>query len=119
MISYRDIGNYYEIIFNGTTLEDLNTFHKSIKNLNKTNYLIWSEALDRYILAYKINKNDLDSLLNIYPNAIKITNSYDDIGSTMKLTPYLYQRESIEYGLKTQNALIILPCGSGKLYYIS
>lgn len=37
-----------------------------------------------------------------------------DIGSTMKLPPYDYQKETIENILQTKETLIVLPCGAGK-----
>lgn len=36
------------------------------------------------------------------------------IGSTMKLSPYNYQRQAIAYCLANTNALLKLPCGAGK-----
>lgn len=37
-----------------------------------------------------------------------------DIGSTMKLTPYPYQKEAIKFCLDNKHALLVLPCGAGK-----
>ena len=108
MISYRNIGNFYEVIFLGDNLVDFNKFHKAIKNIRKGFIPL------EHTLAYKISKSDIDNLLSNFPNAIHLTNEYDDIGDTMKLTPYLYQKEAIHYALKKQRALIILPCGAGK-----
>ena len=48
------------------------------------------------------------------PGRAKSKYMLSDIGSTMKLQPYLYQKEAINFALKNKNALIILPCGSGK-----
>lgn len=108
MISYRDLGSYYEVVFMGTTLNEFNEFHKNIKTIR-----CGIIPLEQTI-AYKIKKTDIDKLLSVYHNALYIKNEYDDIGSTMKLTPYLYQKEAIHFALQKQNALIILPCGSGK-----
>ena len=108
MISYRNIGNFYEVIFLGDNLIDFNKFHKAIKHTRKG--FIYHEDT----LAFKISKDGIDKLLDAFPSAILIANEYDDIGDTMKLTPYLYQKEAIFYALKRQKALIILPCGSGK-----
>lgn len=38
----------------------------------------------------------------------------EEIGSTMKLQPYKYQKESIRFVLDNKNALLVLPCGAGK-----
>jgi superfamily II DNA or RNA helicase len=108
LISYRNIGNFYEVIFLGDNLIDFNKFHKAIKDTRK-GFIYYEDTL-----AFKVAKNGLDQLLKTFPNAISISNEYDDIGDTMKLTPYLYQKEAIHYALKKQKALIILPCGSGK-----
>lgn len=108
MISYRNIGNYYEVIFLGDNLKDFNTFHKAIKNIRR-GFIPYEHTL-----AYKIPKANIDDLLKVYPNATHIANEYDNIGDTMKLTPYLYQKEAINFALNRQKALIILPCGSGK-----
>lgn len=113
MISYRNIGNYYEVIFLGDNLKDFNMFHKAIKDI-RAGFIPYEHTI-----AYKIPKAEIDSLLIAFPDAVNIPNEYDSIGDTMKLTPYLYQKEAIHFALKQQNALIILPCGSGNLYYIS
>lgn len=42
----------------------------------------------------------------------------DAIGETMKLKPFMYQKEAIKFSLDKRNALIILPCGSGREYKI-
>lgn len=47
------------------------------------------------------------------PGRAKSKYMLSDIGSTMKLQPYLYQKEAINFALNNKNALIILPCGSG------
>jgi SNF2 family DNA or RNA helicase len=39
---------------------------------------------------------------------------YDDIGKSMKLPPYPYQKETIKFALDNLNTLLVLPCGSGK-----
>lgn len=108
MISYRNLGNYYEIIFTGNTLRQFNEFHKIIKDIPKE--II---PLD-YTLSYKIHKSYLDEILKQCPDAISISNPYDSIGDTMKLSPFLYQKEAIHFAINKQNSLIILPCGSGK-----
>lgn len=112
MISYRDLGNYYEIIFLGDNLSDFNLFHKNIKNIPKEIIPLQNG------LGYKIHKSYLKELLKAYPNATHILNEYDSIGDTMKLSPFLYQKEAIHFAIDKENALIILPCGSGNLYYI-
>lgn len=85
-----------------------------------------------YFNTWVIYKKNIKSFINRYPSLkikapmekIKLKNSSQkenaynenilDIGKLMKLQPYLYQKEAIYFGLTKQNALIILPCGSGK-----
>lgn len=45
---------------------------------------------------------------------VRYDKALDDIGKSMKLRPYIYQREAIKFVLDNNNALLILPCGSGK-----
>lgn len=39
---------------------------------------------------------------------------FDEIGDTLKLSPYEYQKEAIRFCLKRKTALLVLPCGAGK-----
>lgn len=41
--------------------------------------------------------------------------SYIEMGSEMKLQPYEYQKEAIYFAIQEKEALMVLPCGSGKL----
>lgn len=40
--------------------------------------------------------------------------SYSDIGSTLKLSLYPYQKDIVEYCVKNKKAIIVAPCGCGK-----
>ena len=113
MISYQDIGNYYKVVFIGKTLDELNIFFKQTKNIEKKVIPLLNEEGQAYV-GWKIKKDDLNNILGNFSNTLEIKNEYDSIGDTMKLSPYLYQKEAIHFGLKSQNALIVLPCGAGK-----
>lgn len=74
--------------------------------------------------CWEIREEDLDDFLMLYNNMdISIERrtaamqdyekSLEHIGNSMKLKPYMYQREAIKFSLEKENALIILPCGSG------
>lgn len=39
---------------------------------------------------------------------------YAEMGKSMKLQPYDYQKEAIYFALNVREALLVLPCGSGK-----
>ena len=62
MISYRNIGNFYEVIFLGDNLVDFNKFHKAIKNIRKGFIPL------EHTLAYKISKSDIDNLFGALSN---------------------------------------------------
>lgn len=69
---------------------------------------------------WEINKNKLDDFLTKYydictftDNEIKVTD-FNNIGEGMKLKPYEYQKEAIDFTLKQDKSLLILPCGAGK-----
>lgn len=40
---------------------------------------------------------------------------YLDMGKNMKLQPYEYQKEAIYFAIENKEALMVLPCGSGKI----
>ena len=74
---------------------------------------------------WEINKDDVNEFLSNHkdldieveskkPKIVRYDKALDEIGLTMKLKPYMYQREAIKFALDKKNALIILPCGSGK-----
>lgn len=109
MISIRDVGNYYEVQTKFSNLVDFDRFMGLLKVIprNKRKPNIFNNT-------WKIHKDNINILTESYPDIIYITNPYDSIGSTMKLTPYHYQKESIHFALNNPSSLIILPCGSGK-----
>ena len=113
MISYQNIGNFYKVIFTGKTLQEFHEFFKLTKDFKKSTIPIVTDT-GQPVVAWKIKKEDLDSIINDFNNPVEIINEYENIGGNMKLSPYLYQKEAIHFGLQKKNALIILPCGSGK-----
>ena len=84
-----------------------------LKDVLYDNTVFFNHQLNNWI----IYKKDLDKFLLKHKN-VKITSYLEEklvnIGSNMKLKPYLYQKEAIQFAIDTKNALIILPCGSGK-----
>lgn len=94
---------------------------------NYLNVMVYDQNVHFNIITkqWEINEENLHDFINTYEHLIesvihktpKITTydkALDEIGLTMKLRPYMYQREAIKFALDKQNALIILPCGSGK-----
>lgn len=74
--------------------------------------------------CWVIHPNDVNDFLNKYKhldipiethklNIVRYDKALDDIGKSMKLRPYIYQREAIKFVLDNNNALLILPCGAG------
>lgn len=74
---------------------------------------------------WEISESNINEFLSSYkdlsieieankPKIVRYDKALDEIGLTMKLKPYMYQREAIKFALDKKNALIILPCGSGK-----
>ena len=73
------------------------------------------EINECYIKDFVDKYKDLNiEVITKKPKIVKYDKALDDIGTTMKLKPYMYQREAIKFALDKKNALIILPCGSGK-----
>lgn len=61
----------------------------------------------------------LQEVLDKFSNRVVYENSYTppvyaEIGKDMKLQPYDYQKEAIHFALEAKEALLVLPCGSGK-----
>lgn len=54
------------------------------------------------------NLNELEKYFDIKENT-----PTNEIGQNLKLKPYSYQKEAIEFCLKQEKALLVLPCGSG------
>lgn len=74
-----------------------------------------------YYRAWVFDINYFESFLKKYNKYhIEIDNSrkdfelYSDIGNSLKLKPFEYQREIVDFILKTKNVLLVSPCGSGK-----
>lgn len=60
-----------------------------------------------------LSKDYLNDIKTKYDYKIK-ENPWDNIGESMKLSPYPYQKEAIYYAINNPNSLLILPTGSGK-----
>lgn len=51
---------------------------------------------------------------SIISKSSTVVTGYEDIGKNMKLQPYDYQKETIKFAKEAKEALLVLPCGSGK-----
>lgn len=86
---------------------DKENFHKYIKGLEEAN-AVWSDEYKYWLVP---NKN-LDYLKAQFLKEGMV--QFRSIGETMKLHPFIYQEEAINYSLNNEESLLILPCGAGK-----
>lgn len=103
MIELYEYGKEYLVQLTGTPSEikeDRYTIENFIQNKRVC------KEYDGYLVP------NLDEV-SLYFN-IGIEEDYEDIGDTLKLSPYEYQKEAIRFCLKRKTALLVLPCGSGK-----
>lgn len=61
----------------------------------------------------------LEEVKKVFNDQVEFENDYtppvySDMGKNMKLQPYDYQKEAIYFAINNLNALMVLPCGSGK-----
>lgn len=106
---------------------DNNTFlvrnNGGIKYFNKYINIITKKLLYCAIPCFEknggwiFNINKLDEIKSYFKN-IKYENEYiapkyQEMGKNMKLQPYDYQKEAINFAIENENALLVLPCGAG------
>lgn len=109
----------YKLTFKGKE-EDLGMFLNIVVYDNNVHYNIVTKRWEIYendIQSFLANhKEILIKVKNNIPKIKRYDKRLDDIGKSMKLKPYLYQREAIKFAIDNINSLIILPCGSGRFY---
>lgn len=107
MIKTHKVNDDYSIVKCVGNKEDSEVFHNYIEGLMDANP-VWSDNHKYWLVP---NKNiDYIRARFIKPGMVL----YRNIGETMKLCPFDYQQEAINYSLNTQQSLLILPCGAGK-----
>lgn len=98
-----DKSGYYYAKYVG----DKDGFDNYIHGLSRAK-AIWSDSEEYWV----VEESNLDYLrAQLIDDGLCM---YRDIGSEMKLPPFEYQREAINFALNRERALLILPCGSGK-----
>ena len=103
------LNNYVKIKYN----DDKNYYDHYISILMKNFIKDIIEYQDGWIMRHScINKLEKYFKIN-YLNEY-VPPAYMAVGKEMKLQPYEYQKEAIYYGVQNKNALLVLPCGSGK-----
>ena len=95
-------GSSYEIEINSVSKEDLNYLF-CLFNSGKIQYNLDNKT---WIVSEQIY-NELENKFSI--------DSYFNLGSCMKLQPYDYQKEVVNFILKNKKALTVLPCGAGNI----
>ena len=121
MFEYKKIGGKHYVRFNGKPLQ-LPKFSAAILKVERT----YDKDRKMYQLGSVKDLRRLQELLgadsstvNLAPppltkRSVKEFKKFANIGSTMKLKPFQYQKEVIGLALEKRCALLVLPCGSGK-----
>ena len=105
MIEIKDYGYNYNVYFAGE-MESYFDFFNTITKIPDAKKLKNSKG-------WKMPKCYLPELEEKF-NVSLIPNPWDNIGEGLKLSPYCYQKETIQFGVNNSKALLILPCGAGK-----
>ena len=100
LLLYKKEKNEYEIKINEITKKDMNLLFSNFNN-NSIKY----NSINN---TWKISEELYEKLKNKFT-----IDSYLNLGSSMKLQPYEYQKEVVNFILNTKNVLAVLPCGAG------
>lgn len=73
---------------------------------------LFSTTIKTAVRKYETTKEKMSHLIDIKSTAVQ---GAESMGSMMKLQPYPYQKEIIKFCLDAKTALIVSPCGSGRL----
>jgi SNF2 family DNA or RNA helicase len=106
IIKVKDLGSNYHVLYTGNK-DDFTPF---ITTMIKS-----PGAVKLNSPGWKLPKCYLPELQELYNNQIEmIFNPWDYIGEGMKLSPYVYQKETVHFAIHNPNSLLVLPCGAGK-----
>jgi hypothetical protein len=117
MISVELKGNFYSVKFRGKKNQFTEYINKIMSittkqyNFEDKCWMIPKQELTLLQSKFK----DIEYLEEVFDIVKKKVIDYGDIGKQMKLQPFEYQKEAIKFAVDNKNALIIFPCGSGKL----
>lgn len=116
IINIEKVDGRYKVTFAGKR-------HQFDEYINKV-MSVEEKDYDFQSKSWVFDENGIKSVMALFKlpektNAILVSNSkdvtgYEDMGKSMKLQPYEYQKEAIKYILDTHEALLILPCGAGR-----
>ena len=121
MFEYKKIGGKHYVRFNGKPLQ-LPKFSAAILKVDR----VYDKDRKMYQLASVKELRRLQELLGADSSAVKLAppplvkrsakslKKFVNIGSTMKLPLFQYQKEVVGLALEKKCALLVLPCGAGK-----
>jgi SNF2 family DNA or RNA helicase len=118
MISAESRGDKLLVRFKGKK-QQFNEYINKIMSLPDKEWNIqercWSIPKSSLSALNSMFKN-IEFLEEIKPKTNKTLDikDYENMGKSMKLQPYDYQKEAIKFALDTHETLIVYPCGSGK-----
>lgn len=99
----------YKIKYIGSVEKNLNSFFAFVTSLNE------AKAMGKGY--WQVKSEELENILKIIDSSeldYSLICDENDIGSELKLQLFPYQKDVVKYCLNTKNAIIVLPCGSGK-----
>lgn len=121
IIKVEEISDKYYVSFNGKR-NQFNDYINIVMAMPKKEYdfenkrwIFDKKEIQKIkaIFKYEEEKKKPDVIKNNEYGKKNIS-GYQDIGKSMKLTPFDYQKEAIKFGLEAKEILIVYPCGSGK-----
>jgi SNF2 family DNA or RNA helicase len=118
LISAELKNNYYVVRFKGEKRQFTEYINKVMSipskkyNFDEKCWMIPKEDIVMLQTRFK-DILYLEQVDNCVPKKVNAS-EYQNIGAMMKLQPYDYQKQAIKFAIDQKNALIILPCGSGK-----
>lgn len=99
----KQYGNFCFISFCGKTKEE---YYQYIQKLEYIKDKLWIDSKG----LWQCPVQDYNFIKSLFENSIQ----YDNIGSTLKMKPYKYQKKLIYDICMHQELLLVSPCGSGK-----
>ena len=108
--------NTYVVKYKNDDSIDNVTLKDFIEVVTKNKEIFFNRDLNNW----NISEDNLNCFMKKYPKYNIVVNSkapkierYSHIGTTLKLKPYEYQREIIDFILSHNNTLLVAPCGCG------
>jgi SNF2 family DNA or RNA helicase len=117
MISAELLNGEYRIKFNGSKYQFNDYINKVMRFPEKRwdgSSKSWSIPVASFNRFKSLFQEDEIDILAAVKKKPKINPKLKDIGKSMKLKPFEYQKEAINFCLHNPESLLLLPCGSGK-----